>query len=53
MNEAIRNEQKKFADQLKNLSQEDFEKKSLMLACWLQGYQIGYQSAIQNRNDDK
>lgn len=52
MNEAIKQEQEKFADNFKNISAEKVEEKSLALLCWLQGYEAGYQSA-KNRRDNK
>lgn len=50
MNEAIKNEQKKLADNLKNSTPEQIEKKGFALLCWLKGYECGYESAKEKRN---
>ena len=49
MDEAIRNEQKKLADNLKESSAEEFEKKGFALLCWLKGYEVGVESAKGKR----
>lgn len=49
MNEAIEKEQKKLADNLKNSTEEQFEKKGFALLCWLKGYECGFESAKEKR----
>ena len=53
MNKEIENEQKKLAEHFKKLPIEEREKQGLGLMCWLQGYEVGYQSAKQNEQRDK
>ena len=48
MNETIKLEQQKLAQHMSNLSIEEREKQGFALMCYLQGYEAGYQSAIQN-----
>lgn len=53
MNKEIEKEQKKLAEHLKKLPIEEREKQGLGLMCWLQGYEVGYQSAKQSEQRDK
>ena len=48
MNEMIKEEQKKLASHLDGLSGEERKKQGFALMCYLQGYEAGYQSALQN-----
>jgi len=49
MDNSIKKEQKKLADNLKNSSKEQIEKKGFALLCWLKGYEVGYESAKEKR----
>ena len=51
MNEEIKAEQKELAEQLSNLSDDVFEKKSMALLSYLQGFEVGYQSAMKEREN--
>lgn len=53
MNEAIKNEQDKLAQHLKKLSAEEREKQGFGLMCWLQGYEVGYQSGASKKKDER
>lgn len=53
MDDAIRNEQQKLADHLKSLPREELEKQGMGIMCWLQGYQVGYNSASKNGDDEE
>ena len=56
MNKDIEIEQKKLAEHMKGLSNEERQKQGVALMCWLQGYEVGYQSAKQiekSENDDR
>ena len=50
MDEAIKKEQEKLAENLKNMSAEDMEKKGFALLCWLKGYEVGYESAKEKHD---
>ncbi len=52
MDEAIKKEQEKLANHMKKLSSEERQKQGFGLMCWLQGYEVGYQSA-QNEKETK
>ena len=49
MDESIKKEQKKLADNLANSTAKEIEKKGFALLCWLQGYQTGYESCKDRR----
>ena len=51
MDESIKSEQEKLANYLNGLSAEEMEKRDFGVMCWLQGYEVGYQSAMEKKSE--
>jgi len=50
VDDMIREEQIKLANHFKGLSADERQKQGFALMCYLQGYEAGYQSAMQNES---
>lgn len=53
MDEEIKKEQEKLAEHLKKLPREELERQGMGIMCWLQGYEVGFQSASNKKEDKK
>lgn len=53
MDEKIKEEQEKLANHMKKLSTDEREKQGLAMLAYLQGYEIGYQTAQLDKKDKK
>ena len=53
MDDEIKNEQMKLAKHLRNLSPETRQTQGLLLMAYLQGFEIGYQTAKSEKEDRK
>lgn len=49
MDESIKKEQEKLANHLKNLSPEARQKEGMAIMCYMQGYEVGYQTAMEEK----
>ena len=53
MDKNIAKEQKKLAEHLKNLSADERQRQGFGMMCWLQGYEVGYQSAKSREKSEE
>ena len=53
MSDEIRAEQEKVVEHFKSLPQDEKQKQAFALMAWLQGYEVGYQSAMESINKNE